>query len=203
MLCVRVYRLCVLFFIFFDLRVAHARFNVDQAGAMIWFMKTQVFGGPLRMSPTMSSAEDAVKHLHSRVATIVLATVNAKARKSYYVSGFLSLILDSYLTCYRLYMLAVKGGPATDDEIKMITHIMQALGFKCLNGNRGANDNGNGGFTSWSWKMNRPQVPGAKPFAVALSRYTHIEQAQVPGVFRQLLGVKEHQTAVSCGSRRL
>ena len=171
---------------------------------MIWFMKTQVFGGPLRMSPTMSSAEDAVKHLHSRVATIVLATVNAKARKSYYVSGFLSLILDSYLTCYRLYMLAVKGGPATDDEIKMITHIMQALGFKCLNGNRGKNENG--GLTLWSWKMNRPQVPGAKPFAVALYRYTNIEQAQVPGVFRQLPGVKEqeeHQTAVSCPSRRL
>ena len=63
--------------------------------------------------------------------TCVLSTVRCGGWKHNWCIGVMGMIIDAFPRCGNLVCVAVKGGPATDDEILMFVDILAQLGFSC------------------------------------------------------------------------
>merc|ERR1711862_621290 len=75
----------------------------------------------------------------------------------------------NYQQCKFLILEAVKGGPATDFEVRFIEEVMPLLGF---NVNSFRQRHPSGRFTIWSWEKERD---GAEDFNVILFQYHTVE----------------------------
>ena len=78
--------------------------------------------------PTPGAAAAA---LLGNLFTLVLATVRCGGWKSNWCNGVMGMLFETYPRCSNVTCVAVKGGPATDDEILMFVDIMAQLGFEC------------------------------------------------------------------------
>ena len=115
--------------------------------------------------------------------TAVLATVEAGAWRLNWVAGLLYILLSCVPRCGELNLLAIKGGPACDCEIKFIEALMEELGAKVETFRKVIAD---GKYILWCWFLQRK---GAGTCLVQLYQFQKVEYADVAGLQKDFLPV--------------
>lgn len=143
--------------------------------------------GP-RPTPT-----EAAKAMIANLCTNVLATVMVGGWRFTWCCGFLALLMDALPRCQYLFMVAVKGGPASDDEIAMVCDLLEQLGVPMKTERTEETDPAyvNAfGSECYTWYILRP---GKKAFMLTLVRYTKVPNALK---LRSSVGIYERAASV-------
>ena len=98
---------------------------------MMLFANTIMDGPVEEHTGPKNTPSDAAADLLGNLITLVLATVRCGGWKSAWCNGVMGMLFETYPRCSNVTCVAVKGGPATDDEILMFVDIMAQLGFEC------------------------------------------------------------------------
>ena len=134
--------------------------------------------------PTPSEAAAA---LLGNLFTLVLATVRCGGWKSNWCNGVMGMLLETYPRCQHVICVAVKGGPATDDEILMFVDILAQLGFEC----RTEAEVWHSGLV-WRWQHKRSD---GSMYGIDLYQIKKVEEfTQLPNFFHQVMVVPEQQS---------
>ena len=121
----------------------------------------------------LMEAAKVIEAVLKSFGTAVLATVNAGAWRLNWIAGLLAVLLCGVKRCGVLNLLAIKGGPACDCEIKFIEALMEELGAE-VDKFREVSDDGKD--IEWRWFLKRK---GAGTCMVNLYQYQKVEYATV------------------------
>lgn len=119
------------------------------------------------------SPGEVARQTKYNLETLVLATVNCAAWRKNWIAGFLTTIITAYRSSSLLVLEAIKGGPATNCEIRFIEEAMHLLGFQVpvFRADRGR-------FLTWRWTLERP---GGEELVVRLYQYKSVDVVEVEG----------------------
>lgn len=119
--------------------------------------------------------EETVAHMTNNFATLVLATVLCPGWSRAWAGALLSLIVTDASRCGLLRLLAVKGGPACDEECAFVILLLRALGFQT----RGPERFRGGSPTNFiiEYRLSRS---GARDYLVSLWQYRSVEKVSSP-----------------------
>jgi len=106
----------------------------------------------------------AARLAQSNVDTNVLATLAIPAWRVTWALGIVTKIVSAYPLCKQLIMVAVKGGPATDCEIRFVEHVMPLLGFSVAT----HTVEQHAAARHWQWRIERPN---ASPYVVTMLQW--------------------------------
>lgn len=140
-------------------------------------------------SPAPKGAElgapEAVQDALDNFRTHVLATVYCPGWAQGWGRFLVDLVVFHASTTDTLRLLAVKGGPACDEEITFLLIVMLELGFELVRDERSSYDD-------WSNETGAPSCPpyaidaiwtlprvGAEPYYVQLLQFEHVQDATV------------------------
>jgi len=106
----------------------------------------------------------AARLAESNLDTNVLATLAIPAWRVTWALGIVTKIVSAYPLCKQLIMVAVKGGPATDCEIRFVEHVMPLLGFSVTTHTVEQHS----AARHWQWRIERPN---AGPYVVTMLQW--------------------------------
>ena len=105
---------------------------------------------------------------HGEYYTHVLATVYCPAWARSWANMLLSLVVQNATAAECLKLLAVKGGPACDEECAFVFVLLAELGFRCTRDNK---DTANYAIQA-QWRLSRKDAPD---YIVSLYQYYDVQ----------------------------
>lgn len=105
----------------------------------------------------MLSAAQVVRAQKNNLTTTVLATVMCPGWSLTWASAVLNTVVMPASSCGTLTLIAIKGGPACDEEVAFIQVLMMELGFTLIR-----NGDNRGTSLLWEWKLQRKSAGAYK-----------------------------------------
>jgi len=153
---------------------------------LMTFFSNMVMDGPVEEHTGPKPTPDEAGHsLLTNLSTKVLATVRCGGWKQDWCCGMLNMLFATFPRCSNVICNAVKGGPASDDEILMFCDIMTQLGFTCTIDAQDTSE-----LIYWLWNYERSD---GSWYNLNLYQYKSIEYAP-PEMFRQFMGIMESES---------
>ena len=93
-----------------------------------WFMAIRLLPCAVHRGAAPTAVEAAAQ-VQGNLETLVLATVNASGWRQSWARNFIAFLMGLHGTCSQIYLLCVKGGPASEQEMGMVQFLLPLMGF--------------------------------------------------------------------------